>query len=138
MLFLAQTVKCIGINKIGNRYYDLVSNFIIKPFQGFGEQAIYVLDRLADEALRATNFQWGRPVPPQVRASWLAENTNDLEVFIAKEKKWWLARFYCQKTLWFASLHCRKNMTLKFSLTFIWIRKKEIKGKVRVLVRTVS
>lgn len=32
--------------------------------QGYGEQAIFVLDRLSDEALRAQNFQWGRPTPP--------------------------------------------------------------------------
>ncbi len=34
------------------------------PLQGYGEQAIFVLDRLADEALRATVFKWGRPEPP--------------------------------------------------------------------------
>ena len=34
--------------------------------QGYGEQAIFVLDRLADEALRSVNFTWGRPMPPKV------------------------------------------------------------------------
>ena len=33
--------------------------------QGYGEQAIFVLDRLSDEALRAVNFTWGRPMPTQ-------------------------------------------------------------------------
>jgi estrogen-related receptor beta like 1 len=32
--------------------------------QGYGEQAIYVLDRLSDEALRSTSFTWGKPIPP--------------------------------------------------------------------------
>ena len=32
--------------------------------QGFGEQAIFVLDRLSDEALRSNKFQWGHPSPP--------------------------------------------------------------------------
>ena len=36
----------------------------IKLSQGYGEQAIFVLDRLADEALRSTSFQWNRPTPP--------------------------------------------------------------------------
>ena len=29
--------------------------------QGHGEQAIFVLDRLSDEALRASQFQWFKP-----------------------------------------------------------------------------
>ena len=48
-------------------------------FQGYGEQAIYVLDRLSDEALRATNFQWGRPVPPQV----IYQKPGFIQVFCA-------------------------------------------------------
>jgi hypothetical protein len=36
----------------------------ISLFQGFGEQAIFVLDRLSDEALRATNFQWFKASAP--------------------------------------------------------------------------
>ncbi len=31
--------------------------------QGYGEQAIFVLDRLSDEALRSTSFKWNRPDP---------------------------------------------------------------------------
>ncbi|XP_041373379.1 intraflagellar transport protein 57 homolog [Gigantopelta aegis] len=33
--------------------------------QGCGEHCIYVLDRLADEALKQTNFTWHRPVYPE-------------------------------------------------------------------------
>ena len=32
--------------------------------QGYGEHAIFVLDRLTDEALRCSKWQWRRPVPP--------------------------------------------------------------------------
>merc|ERR1712018_992779 len=32
--------------------------------QGFGEQAIFVLDRLSDEALKAAQFHWSNPIPP--------------------------------------------------------------------------
>lgn len=33
--------------------------------QGCGEHCLYVLDRLADEALKYTNFRWGRPEYPE-------------------------------------------------------------------------
>lgn len=33
--------------------------------QGCGEHCLYVLDRLADEALKSTNFKWGRPEYPE-------------------------------------------------------------------------
>ncbi|XP_053408903.1 intraflagellar transport protein 57 homolog isoform X1 [Mercenaria mercenaria] len=33
--------------------------------QGCGEHCLYVLDRLADEALKHTNFRWGRPEYPE-------------------------------------------------------------------------
>ena len=46
--------------------------------QGYGEQAIFVLDRLSDEALRAVNFTWGRPMPPQVPKSSLRKNKESL------------------------------------------------------------
>ena len=32
--------------------------------QGFGEHAIFVLDRLSDEALKAAQFHWSNPIPP--------------------------------------------------------------------------
>ena len=31
---------------------------------GYGEHAIFILDRLADETLRSNNWQWRKPVPP--------------------------------------------------------------------------
>nr|CAG4644166.1 EOG090X0ADS [Lepidurus arcticus] len=33
--------------------------------QGFGEHVIFVLDRLADEALKVSNFSWNKPVIPK-------------------------------------------------------------------------
>ncbi|XP_059139479.1 intraflagellar transport protein 57 homolog [Physella acuta] len=33
--------------------------------QGWGEHCIYILDRLADEALKSTNFVWKRPTYPE-------------------------------------------------------------------------
>lgn len=33
--------------------------------QGCGEHCLYILDRLADEALKYTNFRWGRPEYPE-------------------------------------------------------------------------
>ena len=32
--------------------------------QGFGEQALFVLDTLCDEALKSTNFEWQTPIAP--------------------------------------------------------------------------
>ena len=32
--------------------------------QGYGEHAIFILDRLADLALRTSNWEWRKPVPP--------------------------------------------------------------------------
>ena len=32
--------------------------------QGYGDQALFVLDTLSNEALRAVNFEWRTPVPP--------------------------------------------------------------------------
>ena len=31
---------------------------------GYGEHAIFIIDRLADEALRSGNWRWRKPVPP--------------------------------------------------------------------------
>jgi estrogen-related receptor beta like 1 len=52
--------------------------------QGYGEQAIYVLDRLADEALRVTSFQWGRPMPPQEHAEGDDEVDDEAELNLEK------------------------------------------------------
>ena len=40
--------------------------------QGYGDQALFVLDNLSDEALRSVNFEWKTPVPP-------IEDANDDE-----------------------------------------------------------
>ena len=42
--------------------------------QGYGDQALFVLDTLSDEALRAVNFQWRTPVPP------IEDGNNDEEI----------------------------------------------------------
>ena len=51
------------------------------PFilQGYGEQALYILDRLADNALKGVSFTWRKPEPPmddnqvQFGYQWMAE-----------------------------------------------------------------
>eukprot|EP00092_Neocalanus_flemingeri_P056720 GFUD01067275.1.p1 GENE.GFUD01067275.1~~GFUD01067275.1.p1 ORF type:complete len:422 (+),score=168.02 GFUD01067275.1:104-1369(+) len=48
--------------------------------QGFGEQAIFVLDRLADEALRAAQFAWNTPIPPDEEGQEDEEIEDDAEV----------------------------------------------------------
>ena len=50
--------------------------------QGFGEQALFVLDRLSDEALRATQFTWSQPVPPEEESREDEEMEEDAEVFL--------------------------------------------------------
>ena len=62
--------------------YDLVL-FLSRrlPFylQGYGEQALYILDRLADNALKGVSFTWRKPEPPmddnqvQFGFQWMAE-----------------------------------------------------------------
>ena len=52
--------------------------------QGYGEQAIFVLDRLSDEALRSINFQWGRPMPPQELAEDDEEDIDEAELNLDK------------------------------------------------------
>ena len=50
--------------------------------QGFGEQALFVLDRLSDEALRATRFTWSQPVPPEEESREDEEMAEEAEVFL--------------------------------------------------------
>ena len=52
--------------------------------QGFGEQAIFVLDRLADEALRSAQFAWNTPVPPDEEGQEDEEIEDDAEVNLDK------------------------------------------------------
>lgn len=42
--------------------------------QGYGDQALFVLDNLSDEALRTVNFEWRTPVPP------IEDGNNDEEI----------------------------------------------------------
>ena len=52
--------------------------------QGFGEHAIFVLDRLADEAMRATHFKWNTPVRPQDHGQEDEEIDDDDEINLEK------------------------------------------------------
>ena len=52
--------------------------------QGFGEQAIFVLDRLADEALRAGQFAWNTPIAPDEEGQEDEEIEEDAEVNLDK------------------------------------------------------
>lgn len=52
--------------------------------QGYGEQAIFVLDRLSDEALRSTHFSWGKPIPPTENAAEDDEEVDDSELNLDK------------------------------------------------------
>ena len=52
--------------------------------QGYGEQAIFVLDRLSDEALRSVNFQWGRPMPIQEAGDEDEDAEDDAELNLDK------------------------------------------------------
>ena len=42
--------------------------------QGFGEQALFVIDTLCDEALRSINFEWHSPIAP------MNEDNDDDEI----------------------------------------------------------
>ena len=55
--------------------------------QGFGEQAIFVLDRLADEALRAGQFAWNAPIAPDEEGQEDEEIEEDAEVNLDKVEK---------------------------------------------------
>jgi estrogen-related receptor beta like 1 len=48
--------------------------------QGYGEHAIFVLDRLSDEALRHTHFAWSNPVPPVEEGHEEEDIDEDMEV----------------------------------------------------------
>ena len=52
--------------------------------QGFGEQAIFVLDRLSDEALRAVQFHWNNPIPPSDDLPNDEEIEDDAELLLEK------------------------------------------------------
>jgi len=52
--------------------------------QGFGEQAIFVLDRLSDETLRSTNFTWNKPIPPTETTGEEDEEVDDSELNLDK------------------------------------------------------
>lgn len=52
--------------------------------QGYGEQALFVLDTLVDHALKATKFVWNSPIPPREEEADDEEIDDDAEVDIDK------------------------------------------------------
>jgi len=52
--------------------------------QGFGEQAIFVLDRLSDEALKAAQFHWSSPIPPSDDLPQDEEMEDDAELLLER------------------------------------------------------
>ncbi|XP_059828317.1 intraflagellar transport protein 57 homolog isoform X1 [Hypanus sabinus] len=52
--------------------------------QGYGEQVCYVLDRLAEEALKYTGFNWKRPVYPAEEMEEEALIEDDAELTLSK------------------------------------------------------
>ncbi|CAG0880335.1 unnamed protein product [Darwinula stevensoni] len=54
--------------------------------QGYGEQAIYVLDRLADKALETQNFEWQKPILTEANAEEDDEEEREDEAEITLDK----------------------------------------------------
>lgn len=52
--------------------------------QGFGDQAIFVLNRLADEAIKHQSFRWKTPTYPQEEAEEETMMDDDAELTLAK------------------------------------------------------
>ena len=52
--------------------------------QGFGEQALFVLDTLVDQALKSVKFIWNTPIPPREEEAEDEEIEDDAEVDIDK------------------------------------------------------
>ena len=48
--------------------------------QVLSSQALFVLDRLSDEALRASHFTWSQPVPPEEETKEDEEMEEDAEL----------------------------------------------------------
>jgi len=62
----------------------LLSTLYLYEYQGYGDQAIFVLDRLADEALRSTHFQWRKPEPPPPEADTDQNEEDEAEINMDK------------------------------------------------------
>ena len=56
--------------------------------QGYGEHAIFVLDRLSDEALRHTHFTWHNPIAPVEEGHEEDDIDEDMEVSRLKVAQW--------------------------------------------------
>ncbi|XP_022098486.1 intraflagellar transport protein 57 homolog [Acanthaster planci] len=54
---------------------------------GWGEHCIYVIDKLADQALRQTSFKWGRPIYPEEEMEEESAIEDDVEVTLDKAEE---------------------------------------------------
>lgn len=62
--------------------------------QGIGEHAVYVLDNLADEALKAQNFQWKKvEIPPDEPGSEPEIEEDDAELILEKVEEEMMAEY---------------------------------------------
>ena len=62
--------------------------------QGYGEHAIFVLDRLTDEALRSCGWQWRRPIPPDTAGQQEPEEVEDEDEIILERLEEEMAEDY--------------------------------------------
>ena len=62
--------------------------------QGYGEHAIFVLDRLTDEALRAVKWQWKKPIPPTSGGQEEPDDVDDEDEIILEKLEEEMAEDY--------------------------------------------
>ena len=65
--------------------------------QGYGEHAIFILDRLADLALRTSNWEWRKPVPPTNVGSEDPEEVDDDDEIILERLEEEMADDYSEE-----------------------------------------
>ena len=65
--------------------------------QGYGEHAIFILDRLADLALRKSNWAWRRPVPPTTGGAEEPEEVDDDDEIILERLEEEMAEDYSEE-----------------------------------------
>ena len=65
--------------------------------QGYGEHAIFILDRLADLALRTSNWEWRKPVPPSSAGAEEPEEVDDDDEIILERLEEEMAEDYSEE-----------------------------------------
>ena len=65
--------------------------------QGYGEHAIFILDRLADLALRTSNWEWRKPVPPTSAGAEEPEEVDDDDEIILERLEEEMAEDYSEE-----------------------------------------